>query len=331
LILIIFCILGTSFGWPPPCQTIYGQVCLDKTTMANAGMGSSFGTNPGPCFDNGGTQNCYIGLDGSMTTCDMTICSTPPPPPPPPTNLPAPASDPTCSLAPAPDCTADQAWYCKYIGSTSSVCKYCGYNAANCGGGLCLTGIPAAAQQLIVDTHNNLRNKVAKGLETQGSPGPQPTAANMVKLVWDDELAKVVQVWALQCVGDHDACTSTPNLRGGVGQNYAGGTGDSTLAVDWAGLVNDWYKEVAFFPKGNVSPWSTNGAPKETGHYTQLVWAQSARVGCGFVQAKTGQQNLFCNYWPPGNVGGGIVYQLGAPASACPPGTTPEDGLCKQN
>jgi len=41
----------------------------------------------------------------------------------------------------------------------------------------------SADKQTIVDTHNNLRRKVAKGQESRGNPGPQPPAANMRQLV----------------------------------------------------------------------------------------------------------------------------------------------------
>jgi hypothetical protein len=35
----------------------------------------------------------------------------------------------------------------------------------------------------ILKVHNDYRRKIAQGLETQGSPGPQPKAANMKQLV----------------------------------------------------------------------------------------------------------------------------------------------------
>ena len=56
-----------------------------------------------------------------------------------------------------------------------------------------------AAKQALVDKHNELRRKVAKGEETRGHPGPQPPASNMNQLVWDDEVAKMAQTWADQC------------------------------------------------------------------------------------------------------------------------------------
>jgi hypothetical protein len=44
-------------------------------------------------------------------------------------------------------------------------------------------------KQYILDAHNNISRRVAKGLETRGNPGPQPPAANMRKLVSVKKLA----------------------------------------------------------------------------------------------------------------------------------------------
>jgi hypothetical protein len=46
---------------------------------------------------------------------------------------------------------------------------------------------------VIVDKHNELRRKVAKGLETRGVNGGQPKAADMFELVWDPVLAASAQ------------------------------------------------------------------------------------------------------------------------------------------
>ena len=53
---------------------------------------------------------------------------------------------------------------------------------ANCLPPLCF-GVNATIQQQIVDLHNELRRRVAKGQEARGNPGPQPPAANMRKIV----------------------------------------------------------------------------------------------------------------------------------------------------
>ena len=41
--------------------------------------------------------------------------------------------------------------------------------------------------------------------------------------------------------------------------------------------------QVKDFPSGNVGSFSSNGATGVVGHYTQLVWGATTKVGCGFV------------------------------------------------
>merc|ERR1712013_499200 len=66
--------------------------------------------------------------------------------------------------------------------------------ADECGNELKFTGLDEATKKTLLDKHNELRQKVASG----GEAG-QPGAANMKKLVWDDELATIAQRWTDQC------------------------------------------------------------------------------------------------------------------------------------
>ena len=48
------------------------------------------------------------------------------------------------------------------------------------------------------------------------------------------------------------------------------------------------------------------------GHYTQLVWAKSTKLGCGAIKYEEGGEGQFyliCNYGPTGNMLNGAVYQ----------------------
>ena len=71
-----------------------------------------------------------------------------------------------------------------------------------------------------------------------------------------------------------------------------------------------------------------------TGHYTQVVWADTYKVGCGFSQYKQNDFNMglyVCNYGPGGNVIGAPLYKVGTACSDCPEGTTCSTtfkGLC---
>lgn len=54
----------------------------------------------------------------------------------------------------------------------------------NCGGNVVKAyGLTNDEKNEILKRHNDFRQKVAKGLETRGKPGPQPPAKNMNVLV----------------------------------------------------------------------------------------------------------------------------------------------------
>lgn len=51
----------------------------------------------------------------------------------------------------------------------------------------------------------------------------------------------------------------------------------------------------------------------KTGHYTQMLWAETTRIGCGYLNYLKGSQYnvyLVCNYGPAGNMRGGKVYEI---------------------
>ena len=79
------------------------------------------------------------------------------------------------------------------------MCKYKGIGKA-CLGKVCARGLTKEQKAEILQKHNELRRRVAKGQEHLGVNGVgQPGAADMEELVWDDELAVVAQRWTDQC------------------------------------------------------------------------------------------------------------------------------------
>lgn len=69
----------------------------------------------------------------------------------------------------------------KKLNLTSNV-KLLSWNSACPEPNKVLSTISAADKTTIVDYHNELRRKVAKGLETRGAEGSQPGGANMRKI-----------------------------------------------------------------------------------------------------------------------------------------------------
>ncbi|KAK9954643.1 hypothetical protein ABG768_016694 [Culter alburnus] len=153
----------------------------------------------------------------------------------------------------------------------------------------------------IVDMHNKLRSQV------------QPSAAFMQKIVWDETLRLVAESYAAKCIWDHN-----PELEElTMGENLFVGTGrfNATKAtLNWFGENVDYDYENNYCPED-----------KMCGHYTQMVWADSNRIGCAshFCDTLEGLQFekatlLVCDYFPQGNFEGQKPYESGEPCSKCP-------------
>ncbi|XP_008201046.1 venom allergen 5 isoform X1 [Tribolium castaneum] len=182
----------------------------------------------------------------------------------------------------------------------------------SCGGRTILhAGITQYDKTIILDAHNRARQLVALGQVAN-----QPPAQNMAKMIWSEELAAKAQEWAMQC----SSYVHDPNRHRGrhyVGQNIA--TKWSTRApenyyesqADWTGeAISKWFDENRFY--------NFNGfRGGKTAHYTQMVWAETAAVGCGFVYYLDGKRytkKYVCNYGPSGNVQGEVPYEKGYPS-----------------
>ncbi|KAF7399571.1 hypothetical protein HZH68_008163 [Vespula germanica] len=155
----------------------------------------------------------------------------------------------------------------------------------------CSGRISCEEKQIILDEHNRLRQLVALG-QIHGQPG----AANMMEMLWDDELADVAQKWADSCAETHDNYRNV--RRFAVGQNIARTwttrpPGPYDSEPNWRRQISGWFNEVQHYH---------TGYSKTTGHYTQLVWSDTFLIGCGYSfyydPAKGYTKNYVCNYGP---------------------------------
>lgn len=183
-------------------------------------------------------------------------------------------------------------------------------------------------KETILKAHNELRNKLATGKETQYQT--LPSAANMMQLEWDDELAAIAQAHANQCKFQHDRGDQRAVGNFSVGQNLLQMMG--TLSIDWE-KVKIWYtSEVEHFRPEYNKPFQFQGS---YGHFSQVIWAKTWKIGCGvagYTEANTKKVLYTCNYGPAGNMIGSEAYQVGSPCSACPENTKCSEeytGLCK--
>ncbi|XP_012342627.1 venom allergen 5-like [Apis florea] len=156
-------------------------------------------------------------------------------------------------------------------------------------------------KQLILDEHNNLRQKITFG-KIQG----MPIAANMRELIWDDELADMAQKWASKCAEIHDPFRHIRRFY--VEQNILK-TISSTQFNDvpnWRQTIYNWFNEAQY--KSGIS------------HYNQIFSSNSYLIGCGYTYyydpAHGYIKNYVCNYAPGDNVNGHLPYERGQPASS---------------
>lgn len=131
---------------------------------------------------------------------------------------------------------------------------------------------------LMLQTHNNLRAQ----------------HCNTPPLVWDDEIAATAQIFANKCPSDHSEA-GTVDRRQHSGENMGFGQlyGDE--------VVWDWYSEVHGGVDNKSSPYNfqTGGFSMEHGHFTQLVWKGTTKIGCAR------KPDCMFDFWPdyePSNV-----------------------------
>jgi pathogenesis-related protein 1 len=122
-------------------------------------------------------------------------------------------------------------------------------------------------------------------------------------LTWDPGIAATAAAYAARCLFEHSGTS-------GLGENLAAYAPPGNQAA--AGPVSDWADEAQDYSYTSNSC----AADKQCGHYTQLVWKSSRRLGCA-VQV-CDQNSPFtnvvrwelwvCNYSPPGNIVGQRPY-----------------------
>jgi hypothetical protein len=137
-------------------------------------------------------------------------------------------------------------------------------------------------------------------------------------LTWSPEIAEFAQEWSDSLADDACGTISHRDQRQ-YGENIAirGSTRAGDVFTPEAAVAG-WVAEVACWEFGTirgseqcdtacVEDLNSNGC----GHYTQVVWRNTERVGCGYSTCQAQGFNFevwVCNYDPPGNFIGQAPY-----------------------
>lgn len=146
---------------------------------------------------------------------------------------------------------------------------------------------------------------------------------------WDSNIAATARFVASQCVFRHGLQKSYGENLFALSKalqcrirydrlalyNERNGTNNIALPLplledrDLASLAAKlWYDEVKYYD------WSAPGFSQTTGHFTQLVWADTKYIGCATNVCES-MNLVVCLYWPPGNVLGKYKQNVLKPSS----------------
>ncbi|EYC03666.1 hypothetical protein Y032_0092g2549 [Ancylostoma ceylanicum] len=184
-------------------------------------------------------------------------------------------------------------------------------------------------RQRILDLHNNLRSRLAKGLEKNVLLYNESSlqASAMRKLMYDCAAEQAAYEVAKKCLNVRTPC----GKLNGYGENMARVMGDDVtpvLAAEKA--ISKWWGEFA----SHGHHWN-NMYTKELlqsgnlEHYVQMAWSRTTHIGCA-VQNCASSTIVVCRYRPTGRRLNDVIYEVGDTCSACPHGTSceQETGLC---
>ncbi len=141
--------------------------------------------------------------------------------------------------------------------------------------------------QAILREHNDARAEV-------GTP----------PLVLDDGLNRDALAYAEQLAASGQFQHSPINSRPGQGENLWAGTPSAFSYEEMAGA---WIEEKQFYVHDRFPNVSNTGNWQDVGHYTQIIWRDTQKLGCG-IATGSGSDILVCRYSPAGNVAGQFAY-----------------------
>lgn len=150
------------------------------------------------------------------------------------------------------------------------------------------TGRLTSLDQRLLAAHN--RERSAQGVEA---------------LAWDPVLAAEAESWGAELAASGEF-EHAPD-RGGEdpqGENLWAGTRGAYAPEE---MVEGWIEEKRNFRPGRFPDNSVTGDLADVGHYTQLMWRETDRVGCALATGAE-EEVLVCRYRTAGNVVGEVPF-----------------------
>jgi hypothetical protein len=124
--------------------------------------------------------------------------------------------------------------------------------------------------------------------------------AGVPGLLWDPALVSGASAYAQQLAATGVFQHSDRRARRGIGENLWMGT-RGAFSIET--MVGTWTSERRHFVPGIFPNTSRTGNWADVGHYTQVIWPTTQRVGCA-VASNARTDYFVCRYAPAGNIDG---------------------------
>ena len=127
-------------------------------------------------------------------------------------------------------------------------------------------------------------------------------AHGLPQLAWSADLAAAARrsAGALIATGDPLSAHRRRGVVRAHGENlWLGSRG----AYEYTHMVSRWLDERSHYANGAVPNISSSGNWADAGHYSQIIWRTTTRIGCAIASSER-LDVLICQYDPPGNVAG---------------------------
>lgn len=129
------------------------------------------------------------------------------------------------------------------------------------------------------------------------SHNAERAAVGVPPLLWDDQMAASAASYARELAATGNLRHSPRSTRPGQGENWwRGARGAFPPHV----MVGSWASEKSMFRPGIFPNVSRTGNWADVAHYTQMIWRDTTRLGCG-IGSSSRFDVLVCRYSPKGN------------------------------
>ncbi|BHF61644.1 SCP / Tpx-1 / Ag5 / PR-1 / Sc7 of extracellular domains [Sparganum proliferum] len=159
---------------------------------------------------------------------------------------------------------------------------------------LAVESLTQGEKDLFLNYHNEVRRSVV------------PAASNMQDMVYDEELEVLAQKWVNRCKFEHPSRSEEEYRLSGQNLGATGGLdGEASIRK----VMKMWYDENKDYN------YDRNSCKGVCGHYTQMVWWNSNRIGCAMKTCSgifPGMKANFiaCQYVARGNYIGQRPYAV---------------------